>query len=391
MRIALTCNFSPWSAYVGGGQRSTHALATALVRRGHDVTVVYTACPWARPTPSQAPAYRVRWANFVGLRAQRTSPLRPLNAFSVAQVIAALHREQPLHVVHAQGEEAALVPRWAQRAGVRFVFTPRYPHYPAYLRPEMSRVAKARAWLRAPKLQLVGQLLRTADRVTATSTSAALALQSAFDLPLSRTVVIPNGVDPAFFERSWRGPQPDAPLLFFGRLEADKGVDTLLQAMARCERPLRVVGRGVAEARYRELAQRLGVADRVRFEGWQSASALAAWLEQSALAVLPSLNESFGNAMVEAMAAGVPLITTRAGSIPEVVGDAAVLVPPADAEALGAAIAALLREPGRAIALGQAGRVYVRQRYGWDRVASQYEELYSEPSATSTGAQPQDP
>src|SRR3954451_18857742 len=73
MRCILTVNFSPWSRYSGGGQRSTHNLARALVKRGHEVTVVFTKAPWEQvPLPPDLP-YQVVWAALPGVR--RTSSL----------------------------------------------------------------------------------------------------------------------------------------------------------------------------------------------------------------------------------------------------------------------------------------------------------------------------
>ena len=113
MRIVLTSNFSPWSSYSGGGQRSTHQLASALVELGHDVTVIYTAVFGRKPTPTEPTPYRIKWALFFGLRGRRSSPMRPLNAVSVRAAVRELHDESPVDVVHSQGEEGALIGPWA--------------------------------------------------------------------------------------------------------------------------------------------------------------------------------------------------------------------------------------------------------------------------------------
>ena len=121
MRILLTCNFSPWSPYSGGGQRSTHELATALCREGHDVSVVFTRTPWEHfDVPSVE--YRLHWASFFGLRSRRAALLRPLNALSVLSAVKTLHREQPLDVVHGNGEEVVLVADWGRESNVPSVF-----------------------------------------------------------------------------------------------------------------------------------------------------------------------------------------------------------------------------------------------------------------------------
>ena len=95
MTIILTIDFSPWSAYGGGAQRSTHNLACALCRRGHDVSVVYTKAPWETVAPPDDLPYTVHWATFFDVRSRRKAPLRPLNASSVARVVKGLLDQQP--------------------------------------------------------------------------------------------------------------------------------------------------------------------------------------------------------------------------------------------------------------------------------------------------------
>src|SRR4029450_5606384 len=133
MRIFLTCNYSPWSAYSGGGPRSPHYRGWALAGRGHDVTVVFTKTPWDLVAPAPSLPYRLRWAALPDYKSHIGAPLRVLTAWTVAAVI---RRELPpggSAVVHAQGEEAACLPR--ERAHRRFglVVTPRYPSLPRLL------------------------------------------------------------------------------------------------------------------------------------------------------------------------------------------------------------------------------------------------------------------
>lgn len=399
MRIVLTCNFSPWSAYSGGGQRSTHQLASALTHAGHEVHVVYTRAPRERVEPDVPPPYRIHWASLLDVRSRRNAPLRPLSALLVARAVARLCEQASLDVVHAQGEEGALVAR-SRRRSFCLVVTPRFPWYPEAVferRPGWRQARRAALWLLDAKYPLLGMALRAADRVCPTSRSAADAVQRAFDLRPELVTVVPNGIAPAFLDATWQ-PAPDAPLLFFGRLAADKGVDTLIDALAGLERapPLLVIGRGDDEAALRTLARARGLGDRVRFEPWASPRDLAAHIARARMVVLPSRHESFGNAMAEAMAVGAPLISTTAGSIPEVVeaGRTGVLVPPDDPTALRHAMAGLLTDPARAIRLGMAARAHVHTTYSWDAVARRYLEIYSQartqgPAQTRTGHAPQ--
>jgi len=109
---------------------------------------------------------------------------------------------------------------------------------------------------------------------------------------------------------------------------------------------------------------------------------MAAAYAGASICVVPSLYEGFGLPVVEAMASGTPVIATDGGALPEVVGDAGVIVPAGDAEALRQAIDALLRDGARARALAAAGLARVQERYGWDRVGAAYEALLSDTIAT---------
>lgn len=384
MRIVLTCNYSPWSAYSGGGQRSTHQLASALAHAGHEVHTIYTRTPWERIEPAETPPYSIHWATLFDVKSRSNAPFRPLSAFSVARIVARLHREAPLDVVHANGEEGALIGRLRDRRSFCFVVTPRYPSYPDAIferRPGRRQLERVMLWLRHPKYPQIGVALRAADRVCPASRDAADNVQRAFDVAPERITIVPNGVAPAFLEQAWAPPAGDAPLLFFGRLAEDKGAGRLIDAVAALENPppVLVIGRGEQEAELRELAGARGLAGRVRFEPWVSPPELARHIAGARLVVLPSRFESFGNVMVETMAVGAPLISTRAGSIPEVVEDGrtGLLVPPDDTAALRDAIAELLADPERAARLGSAGRERVRALYSWDATARRYLDIYA--------------
>src|SRR5262245_15559702 len=109
MRCILTVNFSPWSRYSGGGQRSTHNLACALAQRGHDVSVVYTKPPWEAVQLPAALPYQPLWAALPAFRSRSGALLRPLTSLSVARQVERLARHGAELVVHGNGEEAALI------------------------------------------------------------------------------------------------------------------------------------------------------------------------------------------------------------------------------------------------------------------------------------------
>ncbi|HEX3349219.1 MAG TPA: glycosyltransferase [Acetobacteraceae bacterium] len=153
-------------------------------------------------------------------------------------------------------------------------------------------------------------------------------------------------------------PDGDRLLLALGRLHRDKGFDTLIAALPRVPRAtLAIAGSGPERAALVALAQREGVADRVRFLGWRTD--VGALLKAADLFVSSSRIEPLGNMVLEAWSAARPIVAAAAAGPTELIRDGAdgVIVPMENARALGDAIASLLDDPARAERIARAGRV----------------------------------
>ena len=178
---------------------------------------------------------------------------------------------------------------------------------------------------------------------------------------------------------------------FLGRLHAQKGLDVLLAAMPLALKNLPtlklvIAGDGPERGRLATQSLSLGLSDRVIFTGEldRPEEALAAC---DCLA-LPSRWEGMPNAVLEAMAAGLPVVASAVGAVPELVvtgkvdqnvpGETGLVVPPGDSGALAAALVAALQDPERAAAMGRAGKERVARRYGLSRMIAEYELLYTE-------------
>lgn len=198
------------------------------------------------------------------------------------------------------------------------------------------------------------------------------------------------GIDPAIYT-----PSRDEELVsrlklsgfvagYVGRLEPVKGLDLLLAAVARLPTlQLVMVGNGPEEARLKELAQTLGIADRVRWQDTVPHAEVPRWLGILDALVLPSvttpsIQEQFGRVLVEAMACGVPVIGSSSGGIPGVIGDAGLVFPEGDSVALSSCLMQLMRSPARRQQLTQAGRERALERYTWDGIARGVARLYRE-------------
>ncbi len=165
-----------------------------------------------------------------------------------------------------------------------------------------------------------------------------------------------------------------------GRLDPVKGHGTLIRAFAGiCERHpharLILAGEGENRAAYESLAEELGVRGRVSFLGWRED--VGKIVQAIDLFVLPSLNEGLGRAVLEAMAAGLPVVASRVGGVPELAEETVtgLLVPAEDPAALGAAIERMIREPGAREAMGLEGRRRAK-RYSTEAMCEMLDSLY---------------
>jgi glycosyltransferase involved in cell wall biosynthesis len=198
--------------------------------------------------------------------------------------------------------------------------------------------------------------------------------------------VIPQfGVDPSIY-RPISGPQRHGDSFvigFVGRVVLEKGVDTLVEALALLSERhrLRIIGGGDYQPALALLANRLGVAGRVTFQPSVPATDVPALLAELDLLVLPSRTrpnwkEQFGRVLVEAMACEVPVIGSDSGEIPNVIGDAGLVFPEGDPAELAARIASLSSDRAFAERLGTAGRRRVLDRFTQEQVAARTYRVY---------------
>ncbi len=208
----------------------------------------------------------------------------------------------------------------------------------------------------------------------------------AFQLPPAKVHCIPNGVD----ADDWSPPVPaprrgeHGPLVVsWGRVQYEKGFQTLVEAAARLRHDmpgLRVViaGRGGYLDELRHLAHVRGAEHHVHFPGFVSDDELRALLHRASAAVIPSLYEPFGIVALEALAAGAPLVAAVTGGLVEVLDGtgAALLYPAGDVDELEHRLRRILTEPAAAAAGQRAGATLVRERYSWDAVAESTVPVY---------------
>lgn len=342
-----------------------------LVRDGHAVTVCY-------PTLCGDPPPSMRGAPFA------------FAAFDYGQGgaldFARLLRERRVDALYLTDR-----PTWSWRyllyrlAGVRRIVVHDRTSGARTVRGRAARWAK-RALHELPWL--------SADAFVAVSGFVAARLMEVNGTPPARTHRIYNGIDLARFATLDRsalhgalGIAPGRPVVFCsGRVQPYKGMQTLIEA-ARLLPPgaaeFAIAGDGPYLPELRALAERHELRN-VHFMGRRTD--VAALLPGAAAAVVPSLwEEAFGLTVVEAMAAGVPLVATRTGGIPELVeeGTTGILVPPGDPRALADALGVLLEHPSMAASMGLQGQMAARRRFGLERAAVDLYALVSAELSTA--------
>jgi D-inositol-3-phosphate glycosyltransferase len=240
-------------------------------------------------------------------------------------------------------------------------------------------------------------LAREADRIVATCSDEVFELVR-MGADLRRITVVPCGVDLGLF-------RPDGPaetrdpgrsrLLVVSRLVERKGIGSVITALAELPGTELVVAGGPPARRLAEdpearrlaaLAERLGLAGRVRFRGQVEPGDLPALYRSADLVVCVPWYEPFGIVPLEAMACGVPVVASAVGGLVDSVVDgvAGVHVPPRRPDLLASVLAGLLADPARRAALGAAGARRARRRYRWDRIARGTLDVYAGLTAAST-------
>jgi glycosyltransferase involved in cell wall biosynthesis len=237
-----------------------------------------------------------------------------------------------------------------------------------------------------------GESVRRAQRVVAVSQRTASDAVRLLGVDPARVRVVYEAAGPEFAPRPREALLPlaarlgipiDRPyLLFVGTLEPRKNVPLLLDAFARVrssiDAHLVIVGaRGWLDEPIFAAHARSGVADAAHFVGWLDEADLAVLYSHAGVLVLPSLYEGFGLPVLEAMACGAPVVSSNAGPLPEVAGDAAVLLPPVDATLWADTLVSILSQPRRAADLRARGLARAAQ-FSWDRAALATREVYRE-------------
>lgn len=226
------------------------------------------------------------------------------------------------------------------------------------------------------------RVARTLERIITVSQASGRDIGRDFGIAQKRISVVANGIATDIFRPLSHIPRDPWRVIVTTSAETPlKGLEHLLAAMALVRRQrqnarLVVVGTPKANGRILKLVGELSLDNAVTFTGRIDDARFAEEYAGAGLCVVPSLYEGFGLPAGEAMACAVPVIATSAGALPEVVGDAGMIVPPADAPALAAAIIDLMDNPDKAAELGRRGMQRVLTHFSWQAAARRTVNVY---------------
>ncbi len=367
MRI-LHCLRAP----VGGLFRHVLDLASEQAARGHDVGILADSNAADRLTGPKFAAIEPAMKLGISRIAMGRQP--GLGDFRAYRSVLQHARQRNLDVLHGHGAKGGAYARLAARSlkkegqSARAFYTP----HGGSLNFEPGTF-EGRLFAR-----IEGLLERQTDGLIFESAYAARVYRERISVAGAPERVIPNGLQPEDFADF--APDPKATdFLFIGELRPIKGVEYLLTALAALNAQRRVtatiVGSGPNAAELQQKSVALGLAPVVTFTGALPAREA---LKLGRIMVVPSLAESFPYVVLEAAAAGLPLISTCVGGIPEIVaGTDTALIPPGDAEALGTAMRAALDHPGAAWARATRLRENVSSKFTVAGMATAVLDFYA--------------
>ncbi len=384
--LMLSWEYPP--VVVGGLGRHVHALATSLVRGGHDVTVVTRHAPGA-PMEEYSEGVRI-------VRAPEDPPLFPLNtdnllawtmAFNHTLTRAALRATETgtYDVIHAHDW---LVTHTA-------VTLKEHLDLPLVATIHATEAGRHQGWLPEPMNKCIHSvewwLASEACRLIVCSEYMRWEVNRLLEVPAVRAEVVPNGVDVSV----WQAPSraviaarsrfaAEGPLIgYAGRLVFEKGVQDLIAAVPalRAEHPgLRVViaGDGPYKGELIDGIRRHRLQRAVTFAGFLGAGQLPALMAATDALVVPSIYEPFGMVALEGASAGAPLAVARTGGLAEIVrpGETGVTFAAKNPDDLAASVGSLLGDEPFSRRVARRAKAMVAERYGWDTIAQRTAGVY---------------
>lgn len=356
----------------GGASTASGNIARILAQKGHDVTVITTRYD---DLPAEVEEN--------GVRVLRGPARRSHKERSTAL-------EQGMFILLGAVRAIPLVLRWRPQVTIAFFGAPSgiialllrvlfgLPYIVSLRGGDVPGFRSYDFWLYhmliTPLLHVVWRYAHTVVANSEGLRQLALEFNNKYAIDM-----IPNGVDLEQFrceERQWRPPH----MVIVGRLVHQKGIDLLFEALAGLQdQPwqLTLVGAGPRRQLLEQMANDMGIRTRIEFAGWQDNQQLPPFYQAANMFVLPSRNEGMPNALLEAMASGLPVVASAISGNEELVrhGQTGLLVPTESPHELRQALAQLMGDEDLRRRMGEAGRQLAASQYSWDNTAESYLQL----------------
>ena len=399
---------------VGGAERQALLQGSSLRKRGYETTIItfHHDSTWpSRELIAGVPVMRVA-GMLLGGRGKLPRLLQKLLYLMamVAMSWTLWHYRRCYDVLHVYGLTlvtlpTALVCRLTGKPmviGVRCIHLGKSEKFSGNLSLIAGPIDATAAWLQVherirlagdledlerlgkPAVRFIRSLLQRIQAVVVLLSSQMKNYLAAHDFDLPNVRFIPNGVDTARFTPVHRSTARDERMqvvICVARLCYQKGIDVLLQAWSLVHEQapqarLIIVGTGPLQNQLEYMAKALGIAESVEFAGLQSD--VVAQLHRGSLAVHPSRWEGMANALLEAMACGLPCVATRVSGSEDIIqhGVSGLLVEPEDYQGMAQALLTLLRDQALAQMYGQAARATIEERFSLEHITEMYVELY---------------
>jgi len=394
--------------YSGGQGIYIHYLSRELIKLGHDVHVLS-----GPPYPEVVDGITLHKLESLSLYDRRyslteliASVNNPLRFYEFIAVCCGTFPEPFTFSIRAYNRLKGLLSKYKfdivhdnqclgyglllmKRLGIPVVTT---IHHPVPIDRELE-LAQAKTWWDKFRLKrwysftnMQYRVTPGVDRIITVSENSATDIKRVFNVPDDLLRVVLNGIDTDIFNCDGNIPKvPNSLIMVSSGAGHTKGGPYLFKALHQLKDDynikLTVIGSAPPESEQAKLVREYGLEDRIHFTGKIEREELLRLYASAEIAVVPSLYEGFGLPAAEAMSCGLPVISSTAGALPEVVGkdgSTGILVPPADSTALATAITQLINDPQRRSKMGKAGRKRVEDNFSWKQAAIKTVQVYEE-------------
>jgi glycosyltransferase involved in cell wall biosynthesis len=354
----------------GGGGQVVAALSQELAKHGHQVDLVTMGF---NSLPSFEERDGVNIYRIPAIRSKKTichpHEMASYLASAFPRVLWMVkHNDYEInhtHFIFPDGILSALIKRFT---GLPYIITAHGSDVPGYNPNRFKFLHK----VMKPLWHLA---VKDADGIVSPSQRLANLIRR--EMPEVSVTLIPNGINPEYTQLELKD---NANILIVSRMFERKGIQYFLKSLDGAGHPLKVdiVGDGPYLPTLMSISKKINSKATVRFHGWldNHSPEFRSLMSKASMFVMPSESENFPIVLLEAMSAGLAIITTRGTGCEEVVGDTAILVDPRDPDAIKAAIQALASDPGLRFHLGKAARRRIEEKFTWETITQRYEALY---------------